>query len=141
GPGLHFLATVMVALGTLVSSFWILASNSWMHTPQGHAVVDGIVVPVDWLQVIFNPSFPYRFAHMVTAAYLATALVVGATAAWHLRRGEDNAAVRKMFSMAMWMVFFTAPLQAFIGDLHGLNTAKHQPAKLAAIEGHWENHP
>ena len=81
GPGLHFMSTLMVALGTVVSSFWILASNSWMHTPQGHAIVDGIVVPVDWLRVIFNPSFPYRLAHMVTAAYLATALVVGAAAA------------------------------------------------------------
>jgi cytochrome d ubiquinol oxidase subunit I len=141
GPALHFFATLMVALGTVVSAFWILASNSWMHTPQGHAVVDGVVVPLDWLQVIFNPSFPYRLAHMVTAAYLATALVVGAAAAWHLLRGDDTAPVRKMFSMAMWMVFFTAPIQAVIGDFHGLNTLQHQPAKLAAMEGHWENRP
>ena len=141
GPALHFFATVMVALGTVVSSFWILASNSWMHTPQGHAIVDGVVVPLDWLQVIFNPSFPYRLAHMVTAAYLATALVVGAGAAWHLRKGDDIAPVRKMFSMAMWMVFFTAPIQAVIGDFHGLNTLKYQPAKLAAMEGHWQNRP
>ncbi|MPZ43134.1 MAG: cytochrome ubiquinol oxidase subunit I [Betaproteobacteria bacterium] len=141
GPGLHFLATVMVALGSVVSAFWILASNSWMHTPQGHAIVDGVVVPVDWLQVIFNPSFPFRFTHMVTAAYLATALVVGAAAAWHLLRGDDTAPVRKMFSMAMWMIFCTAPIQAVIGDFHGLNTLEHQPAKLAAIEGHWQNRP
>jgi cytochrome bd ubiquinol oxidase subunit I len=139
GPGLHFMATVMVAVGTLVSAFWILASNSWMHTPQGHEIVAGVVVPVDWLRVIFNPSFPFRFAHMVTAAYLATALMVGATAAWHLLRGDDNAPVRTMLSMAMWMVVATAPVQALIGDLHGLNTAKHQPVKLAAMEGHWEN--
>jgi cytochrome d ubiquinol oxidase subunit I len=98
-------------------------------------------VPVDWLKVIFNTSFPYRLAHMTTAAFLATALVVGAGAAWHLLRGRGNAAVRKMFSMAMWMLFFTAPIQAVIGDLHGLNTLEHQPAKLAAIEGHWENRP
>ena len=141
GPGLHFMATLMVALGTVVSAFWILASNSWMHTPQGHAIVDGVVVPVDWLKVIFNPSFPYRLAHMVTAAYLATALMVGAAGAWHLLRGKDNAPVRTMTSMALWMILATAPVQAIIGDLHGLNTAKHQPAKLAAIEGHWENRP
>ena len=141
GPGLHFMSTLMVALGTVVSAFWILASNSWMHTPQGHAIVDGVVVPVDWLRVIFNPSFPYRLAHMVTAAYLATALVVGAAAAWQLRRGKDTAAVRTMLSMAMWMIVVTAPVQALIGDLHGLNTLKHQPAKIAAMEGHWENRP
>jgi cytochrome d ubiquinol oxidase subunit I len=141
GPALHFFSTVMVALGTVVSAFWILASNSWMHTPQGHEIVNGVVVPVDWLQVIFNPSFPYRFAHMVTAAYLATALVVGGTAAWHLRRGDDTAPVRTMFSMAMWMILCTAPVQAVIGDFHGLNTLAHQPAKLAAMEGHWENRP
>jgi cytochrome d ubiquinol oxidase subunit I len=141
GPGLHFMATVMVAAGTLISSFWILASNSWMHTPQGHAIIDGRVVPVDWLEVIFNPSFPFRLAHMVTAAYLTTALMVGAAAAWHLLRGQDNPPARTMLSMAMWMVFFTAPIQALIGDFHGLNTLKYQPAKLAAIEGHWENRP
>ena len=135
------MSTVMVAVGTLISATWILASNSWMHTPQGHEIIDGRVVPVDWLAVIFNPSFPYRLAHMVTAAFLATALVVGAGAAWHLLRGRDNAPVRKMLSMAMWMVLFTAPIQAVIGDLHGLNTLEHQPAKLAAIEGHWENRP
>ena len=141
GPGLHYMATLMVALGTLVSATWILASNSWMHTPQGHEVIDGRVVPVDWLAVIFNPSFPYRLAHMVVAAYLATALAVGATAAWNLLRGRDNAPVRTMLAMAMGMVLVTAPIQAFIGDLHGLNTLEHQPAKLAAMEGHWENKP
>jgi cytochrome bd ubiquinol oxidase subunit I len=141
GPGLHFMSTIMVAAGTLISTFWILASNSWMHTPQGHEIIDGRVVPVDWLKVIFNPSFPYRLAHMVTAAYLATALMVGAAAAWHLLRGRDNPPLRTMLSMAMWMVLFTAPIQALIGDFHGLNTLKHQPAKLAAIEGHWENRP
>ena len=139
GPGLHFMATIMVAVGTLVSSFWILASNSWMHTPQGHEIIDGRAVPVDWLMVIFNPSFPYRLAHMATAAFLATALMVGAGAAWHLLRGTDNAAVSKMLSMAKWMVYITAPIHAVIGDLHGINTLEYQPAKLAAIEGHWEN--
>ncbi len=141
GPGLHFFSTIAVAVGTLISATWILASNSWMHTPQGHEIINGVVVPVDWFRVIFNPSFPYRLVHMVTAAFLATALVVGGSAAWHLLRGRDNERIRVMMSMAMWMVLFTAPLQLFIGDLHGLNTLKHQPAKIAAMEGHWENQP
>ena len=139
GPGLHFLSTAMVALGTLVSATWILASNSWMQTPQGFEIIAGRVVPTDWLQVIFNPSFPYRLVHMSVAAFLATALFVGASAAWHLLRGNDHPAIRKMFSMAMWMALIVAPLQAVIGDFHGLNTLKHQPAKIAAMEGHWEN--
>lgn len=139
GPRLHFFSTVMVALGTLISTFWILASNSWMHTPQGHEVIDGIVVPVDWLAIIFNPSFPYRLAHMATAAFLATAFFVGASAAWHLLRGRDNPAIRKMLSMAMWMALLVAPVQALIGDFHGINTLEHQPAKIAAMEGHWDN--
>lgn len=141
GPGLHFFSTIMVALGTLISATWILASNSWMQTPQGFEIIDGIVVPVNWIEVIFNPSFPYRLAHMVTAAFLATALFVGASGAWHLLRGNDNPRVRTMLSMAMWMLLIVAPLQVLIGDQHGLNTLKHQPAKIAAMEGHWENTP
>jgi cytochrome d ubiquinol oxidase subunit I len=140
GPGLHFFSTLMVAIGTLISTFWILASNSWMHTPQGFEIIDGRVIPVDWFAVVFNPSFPYRLAHMATAAFLATAFFVGASAAWHLLRGRDNPALRKMLSMAMWMALIVAPIQAMIGDFHGLNTLKYQPAKIAAIEGHWENH-
>ncbi|WP_416637195.1 cytochrome ubiquinol oxidase subunit I [Pseudomonas sp. OHS18] len=139
GPGLHFFSTVMVAVGTLISTFWILASNSWMQTPQGFEIVDGRVIPVDWFAVVFNPSFPYRLAHMATAAFLATAFFVGASAAWHLLRGRDTPAMRKMFSMALWMALLVAPIQAVIGDFHGLNTLKHQPAKIAAIEGHWDN--
>src|SRR6201988_5187319 len=99
GPGLHFFATTMVAIGTLISATWILASNSWMQTPQGFEIVDGRVVPIDWLKVIFNPSFPYRLAHMTVAAYLATALFVGASAAWHLLKGKATPATRTMFSM------------------------------------------
>ncbi|MDB6061374.1 MAG: cytochrome d ubiquinol oxidase, subunit [Verrucomicrobiaceae bacterium] len=139
GRGLHFFATVMVAIGTLLSTFWILASNSWMQTPQGHAIVDGRVIPVDWFAVVFNPSFPYRLTHMAIAAFLSTAFLVGASAAWQLLRGRDNPAVRKMLSMAMWMALFVAPIQVLVGDAHGLNTMKYQPAKIAAIEGHWEN--
>lgn len=141
GPALHFVSTIAVAVGTLISATWILASNSWMQTPQGHEIIDGRVVPVDWFMVIFNPSFPYRLAHTVTAAYLATALMVGGAAAWHLLRGHDNTRVRTMLSMALWMLLAAAPLQAVIGDQHGLNTLEHQPAKLAAIEGHWERTP
>ncbi|ELR8688791.1 cytochrome ubiquinol oxidase subunit I [Salmonella enterica] len=140
GPGLHFFATCMVALGTIISTFWILASNSWMHTPQGYIIENGIVVPQDWLKIVFNPSFPYRLLHMSVAAFLASAFFVGASGAWHLLRGNDNPAIRKMFSMAMWMALIVAPVQVVIGDAHGLNTLKYQPAKIAAIEGHWENH-
>lgn len=139
GDNLHFFATCMVALGTIISTFWILASNSWMHTPQGHEIIDGQVVPVDWFAVIFNPSFPYRLMHMGVAAFLSCALFVGASAAWHLLKGNQSSAVRTMFSMSMWMLVLVAPIQAFIGDLHGLNTLKYQPAKIAAIEGHWDN--
>ncbi|MFJ4192749.1 cytochrome ubiquinol oxidase subunit I [Pseudomonas sp. NPDC089534] len=140
GRGLHFFATVMVAIGTLISTFWILASNSWMQTPQGFSVVDGRVMPLDWLAIVFNPSFPFRLAHMAIAAFVATAFFVGASAAWHLLRGNDTRQVRKMFSMALWMALIVAPIQAVVGDAHGLNTLEHQPAKIAAIEGHWENH-
>lgn len=138
---MHFFATVMVAIGTLISTFWILSSNSWMQTPQGIEIVDGRVVPVDWFKIVFNPSFPYRLAHMALAAFLSTAFFVAASAAWHLLRGRKNAEVKKMFSMAMWMILLVAPLQAVVGDAHGLNTLEHQPAKIAAIEGHWENKP
>ncbi|MBC8950188.1 cytochrome ubiquinol oxidase subunit I [Xenorhabdus sp. TS4] len=141
GEKLHFFSTCMVALGTIISTFWILASNSWMQTPQGHEIIDNLVVPVDWFAVIFNPSFPYRLLHMGTAAFLASAFFIAASAAWHLLKGNDSSAMRKMLSMAMWMILIIAPLQAVIGDMHGLNTLKHQPAKIAAMEGHWENHP
>lgn len=139
GPGLHWFSTIMVALGTLMSATWILASNSWMQTPQGYSIINNQVIPTDWLQVIFNPSFPYRLCHMVVAAFLATALLVSASAAWHLLKRNNNQSIKIMFSMALWMVTITAPLQIFLGDQHGLNTLKYQPAKIAAIEGHWEN--
>lgn len=140
-PALHFFTTSMVALGTLVSTFWILASNSWMQTPQGFIIENGHLIPQDWLAIIFNPSFPYRLFHMAIAAFLSSAMFVGASAAWHLLRGNDSPAIRKMLSMAMWMALLVAPIQAVVGDMHGLNTLEHQPAKIAAIEGHWENRP
>ena len=141
GPGLHFFSTLMVAAGTLVSMTWILASNSWMQTPQGYEVINGRVVPTDWLKVVFNPSFPYRLVHMGLAAYLATALMVGAAGAWHLLKHRDNPRVRTMFSMAMWMVLITAPVQIVAGDQQGLNTLQYQPAKVAAMEGDWTSKP
>ncbi|ANY87269.1 MULTISPECIES: cytochrome ubiquinol oxidase subunit I [Pseudomonas] len=141
GRKLHFFATIMVAIGTLISMFWILSSNSWMQTPQGIEIIDGRVAPMDWFKIVFNPSFPYRLAHMALAAFLSTALFVGACAAWHLLRGRNTPQVRKMLSMAMWMILVATPVQVVVGDAHGLNTLEHQPAKIAAIEGHWENVP
>src|SRR5262245_46021625 len=137
GRGLHFFATLMVATGTLISAFWILSANSWMQTPAGHAVAPhGQFVPVDGWAIVFKPSFPYRRVRMLLAAYLTTAMVVGAVGAWRLLRDRDNPAARVMFSMAMWMAAVVAPLQVVAGDMHGLNTLKHQPAKIAAMEGH-----
>ncbi|HGN9273664.1 TPA: cytochrome ubiquinol oxidase subunit I [Providencia stuartii] len=141
GEKLHFFATCMVALGTIISTFWILASNSFMQTPQGFEIIDNRIVPVDWLAVIFNPSFPYRLLHMTTAAFLAAAFFIGASADWHLLKGNKSSAMKKMFSMSLWLILVLAPLQALIGDAHGLNTLKHQPVKVAAMEGHWENKP
>ncbi len=139
GRALHFAATVIVAAGTLASAFWILSVNSWMHTPAGYAVnAAGQFVPDDWWAIVFNPSFPYRLVHMVLACYLTTAFVVGAVGAWHLMRDAGNQPARLMFSMAMWMALLVAPLQIVAGDLHGLNTLRHQPAKIAAMEGHFE---
>ncbi|MFZ5737266.1 MAG: cytochrome ubiquinol oxidase subunit I [Pseudomonadota bacterium] len=142
GPRLHFLATLMVAIGTLMSAFWILSANSWMHTPAGYAMNDaGQFVATDWFALIFNPSFPYRLVHMVLAAYLTTALVVGAVGAYHLLSNTRQPGARTMFSMAMWMIAVVAPIQIFAGDLHGLNTLEHQPAKVMAMEGHYQSHP
>ncbi|HEX6376278.1 MAG TPA: cytochrome ubiquinol oxidase subunit I [Allosphingosinicella sp.] len=143
GRKLHFLATCLVAIGTLLSAFWILSANSWMQTPTGWTMnAEGQFVPAgSWVDIIFNPSFPYRLVHTVLAAYLTTALVVGAAAARHLLKGRDSAAVRTGFSMAMWMAALVAPLQIFVGDQHGLATLEHQPAKIMAIEGYFKSYP
>ncbi len=136
---LHFVATVMVAFGTLLSATWILSVNSWMQTPAGFSINEaGQFVPENWLEIVFNPSFLYRLVHMVLAAYLTTAFVVGAVGAWHLLRDKTNPEARTMFSMAMWMAAIVAPIQIFAGDMHGLNTLEYQPMKVAAMEGHWE---
>ena len=139
GAKLHFFATLMVAVGTLFSAFWILSANSWMQTPAGFGFNDvGQFVPEDWWAIVFNPSFPYRFVHMVLAAYLTTAFVVGGVGAWHLLREPRDRGARIMFSMAMWMALIVAPVQIVAGDFHGLNTLRYQPAKIAAMEGHYE---
>jgi cytochrome d ubiquinol oxidase subunit I len=136
---MHFASTIIVASGTLISAFWILSANSWMQTPQGFRLGEhGLLYPTSWLQIIFNPSFPYRFMHMVTAAYLTTAFVVGGIGAYYLYRKLHVSHARVMFGMAMIMAIFVAPFQLVVGDLHGLNTLEHQPAKVSAMEGIWE---
>jgi len=143
GKTLHFAATCMVAAGTFISAFWILAVNSWMQTPVGYAVnAAGQFVPAaPWIDIVFNPSFPYRLVHTVIAAYLTTSLAVGAVGAWHLLRDRANAHARTMFSMAMWMAAVVAPVQILVGDMHGLNTLAHQPQKVMAMEGHYRSYP
>ncbi|WID95619.1 cytochrome ubiquinol oxidase subunit I [Bosea vestrisii] len=138
-PWLHFLSAVIVAGGTALSGFWILSANSWMQYPVGHEVRDGIAYPVDWMKIVFSPTFPLRYAHMMTAAYLTTAFVVLATGARHLLAGHRTESARTMVRMAILMIALTAPLQAVIGDFHGKQTAIYQPAKLAAIEAHWDS--
>jgi cytochrome d ubiquinol oxidase subunit I len=135
--GAHFVAALMVALGTLFSSFWILATNSWMQTPAGYTFHDGRFFPKDWMQIVFNPSFPYRLAHTVVGFYITTGFVVLAVAAYFILRRKSAEEGKVMLSMTLWLLTILIPLQIFLGDLHGLNTLKYQPAKLAAIEAHW----
>lgn len=135
----HFIAVLVMALGSVLSAFWILAANSWMHTPAGFYIDHaGNFAPSDWLAIIFNPSMPYRFAHMTLAAFLASALFIAGIGAWHLKKEPNNIMANKMFRMAMWLIVVLAPLQLFSGDQHGLNTREYQPAKIAALEGHFE---
>jgi cytochrome d ubiquinol oxidase subunit I len=137
---MHFASTCIVAGGTLLSAFWILSANSWMQTPQGFEVMaDGRLMPTDWIEVIFNPSFPYRFAHMVIAAYLTTAFVVGGVGAFYLWNKRHIPQARIMLGMAVIMAALVAPTQLFVGHMHGENTMHHQPAKVAAMEGNWDH--
>ena len=136
GPRLHFLATTLVSIGTLLSATWILAANSWMQTPRGYTIgPNGTFEPRNWLKIIFNPDFPYEWLHMLLAAFLATAFAVGAVGAFHLLRNKHNPVSRLMFSMAMWMAALVTPVQGFIGDQSGREVWRDQPIKLAAIEG------
>ena len=129
GPKAHFGATLMVAIGTLISTFWILASNSWMQTPQGFRIEGDHVVPVDWFKIIFNPSFPYRLAHMAIAAFIVAGLVVAASGAWHLAEGPPDPAIKKMFSMALWLLLVLTPIQAV-----RRRPARSQHARVSAGE-------
>jgi len=136
--GAHLLAACMVALGTFISSFWILSANSWFHTPAGVELVDGHFQVRSWIEAIFNPSMPYRFAHMALASFITGGFVVAAISAWYLRRGRNPRSSRMALKMTVIMLAVATPLQLFMGDLHGLNTLEHQPIKVAAMEGHWE---
>ncbi len=137
-PGLHLFAACMVAVGTFISSFWILAANSWMHTPAGVEMRDGIIHMTSWTQAIFNASLPYRFAHMALASFITGGFVVAGVSAWYLLRGRNPRSSRKALRMCVIMLAVATPLQLLMGDLHGLNTFEHQPMKVAAMEGHWE---
>jgi cytochrome bd ubiquinol oxidase subunit I len=134
----HLVAALMVAFGTLLSTFWILSTNSWMQTPAGYEMVGGLFYPKNWLEIIFNPSFPYRLSHTVVAFYITTAFVVVGVAAWYLLRGRFQEEARAMLPMTLWLLTFLVPLQVLLGDMHGINTLEHQPAKLAAIESIWD---
>lgn len=137
-PQMHFLATCMVALGTLVSTFWIISANSWMQTPAGYEIRDGVFHAANWWQVIFNPSFPIRLTHMVLAAFITTCFVIGGVSAIYLLQDRHREGAMLMLKLATAFAAITVPLQIFVGDLHGLIVHEHQPVKLAAMEGHWE---
>lgn len=134
----HTLSTLIVALGTTASAFWILSLNSWMQTPQGHEVIDGVVYAKDWAAIIFNPSFPYRFTHMMLASGLTASFLIAGLSAYRMLKGDDKLAPKVSFKTATYAAAILIPLQIFAGDMHGLNTLEHQPQKVAAMEGLWE---
>jgi len=136
-PSVHIGATVLVAIGTTLSAFWILALNSWMHTPAGHTISEGKLIAGDWWVVIFNPSFPYRFTHMMLASGLTASFLIAGLSAWRLLKAPGDSAVARTLRFGIACAAVLAPLQIFAGDLHGLNTRQHQPAKIAAIEALW----
>ncbi|RUR40676.1 cytochrome ubiquinol oxidase subunit I [Vreelandella populi] len=136
--GIHLMAATIVAIGTFISAFWILSANSWMHTPAGVELIDNRFHVTSWREAIFNPSFPYRFSHMAIASFITGGFVVAGVSAWFLLRGRDPEANRRALSMCLWLLLFLTPLQAVVGDFHGVNTLEYQPTKVAAIEGHWE---
>ncbi|MEX0740994.1 MAG: cytochrome ubiquinol oxidase subunit I [Pseudohongiella sp.] len=137
---MHLIACGLVAFGTTLSAFWILSLNSWMQTPQGYVLENGVFQVGSWLEIIFNPSFPYRLAHMLTACLLTAAFLVIGISAWRMRSRVDGPATLMVFKTGVAIAMVAAPLQVVIGDLHGINTLEHQPAKIAAIEGVWETH-
>lgn len=142
GPKLHFFATCAVALGSLISAFWILSANSWMQTPAGYSIAsDGRFIAEDWWAIIFNPSFPYRLAHMILAVFIGSATFIAGVSAWQLRNAAHNPRARVQFSMALWVIALLMPLQIVVGDLHGRHSLQVQPQKVAAIEGSWIRPP
>lgn len=134
----HLIATSLVALGTTLSAFWILSLNSWMQTPAGYEIVNGEFMPTDWFAIVFNPSFPYRLAHKLLASALTASFLIAGLCAWQLLKGTATPGTHKALRTAVFAALIVAPLQIFVGDLHGLNTLQHQPAKIAAMEGIWE---
>jgi len=136
--GMHLFSACMVAVGTFISSFWILSANSWMHTPGGVNMVDGMIQMTSWTQAIFNSSFPYRFAHFALASFITGGFVVAGVSAWYLLRDRHHDMARKALKMCVIMLAIATPLQLYSGDMHGLNTLEEQPMKVAAMEGHWE---
>ncbi len=137
-PAVHLFSSLMVTLGTIFSAFWVISANSWMHTPQGYHMENGIFFVDDWLKVIFNPSFPYRLLHMLVAAYLSTTFLISGIAAWYLAHGKHMKIAQSVFSFTFWVMLVLTPLQLFLGDAHGLNTLQYEPIKIAAMEGRWE---
>lgn len=135
---LHTFSTIMVAIGTTFSAFWILALNSWMHTPTGFEMRDGVAFPVDWWAIIFNPSFPYRLSHMLLASALTASFFIAGISAYRLLKGDTKRAPKVALKTGLLTAALIIPLQIFVGDMHGLNTLEHQPQKVAAMEGHWE---
>jgi cytochrome d ubiquinol oxidase subunit I len=136
-PWMHTLSSFLVAFGTTLSAFWILALNSWMHTPQGYEIIDGQFHAKDWIEIIFNPSFPYRLTHMLIASALTTSFVVIGISAFQLLRNRTWEPARRLLKTLVIVAAVLTPVQIFVGDMHGLNTLEHQPAKIAAIEGIW----
>ncbi|MDO8774381.1 MAG: cytochrome ubiquinol oxidase subunit I [Burkholderiaceae bacterium] len=137
-PRVHLVATLLVAVGTTMSAFWILSLNSWMQTPAGYEIIDGRFFAKDWFAVVFNPSFPYRFGHMLLASMLTASFLMAGLSAWQIIKGTATAGTRKALRTAVFAASIAIPLQIWMGDVHGLNTLKHQPAKIAAIEGVWQ---
>lgn len=140
-PWLHMLATFLVAFGTTVSAFWIIALNSWMHTPQGFEMIDGVAFATDWWAIIFNPSMPYRLVHMLMASGLTVAFMVAGVSAFRWLLGDRSRDVRTALKVGVTLAAFLIPVQIYLGDMHGLNTLEHQPQKIAAMEGIWETGP
>lgn len=135
---LHTISTFIVAFGTTTSAFWILSLNSWMHTPQGYEIIEGVVYAKDWSEIIFNPSFPYRFVHMLLASGLTASFVIAGLSAYRMYKGDQKMAPRLTLKAGLYTAAVLIPLQIFAGDMHGLNTLEHQPQKVAAMEGVWE---